>query len=746
MSQSICKTCGKSRPENKRAGSFSSFLFQELRCSCPGSASAKSPAQIARNTTATRVAQRRQFTNSRLKRKTSTGNSSSADCDQTVFQRGDIIGGFAVKDEIGFGGMGIVYLVEHPGLHRQFALKVLAPELVNEQSWLRFQGEAKTMASLNHRTFVKVFDLGIHARAVPFYSMDYLQGRTLETILVEDGPLPLKETLDVFIEVLDGLAYAHRNGIIHRDIKPGNIMLCTTDGVQQVKILDFGISKFIGADASKIQSLTAAGDIFGSPYYMSPEQCSGETVDSRSDIYSLGCSLFEVLSGFVPFEGKNSVETVTMHQEDEPPKLSQVVPEIDLPPSIDLVISKCLAKKPQNRYQSAKELSIDLLRLKEGKNLLAYSDSSLASESEVLSSKKMVIVSALAVAVALSLTIAIALAVQSSAVKGIAHKTPKPATILPSNSTTIDNTEIFESRIAAQETTISVQKTADIKKLLTTRTEPYSNTAIVNGRKVTVFNFPNTFSIGHLGYSDPNTNKWSRTDAQGVVVTTFNTRVHINGDDELQLFPSLLKYFRPDQLDWVRLDYSPVKPSEFLPLLLKQKCLFGLELKHTNLTDSDLLLLEKLPSLNSLDAGNTLVTGKALAKCNFLTKLKSLHVSCLKDARPTILALVKVNRIEEIDLNKVKLTHEDYSLIARLTKLRSLSLKESLLEDSDLETLSSLPNLEVLYLDGDFKLTSAATKSLMKFKALKRLNPPDQIEDRVNEKTLRQALPGIQII
>lgn len=639
-----------------------------------------------------------------------------------------------------------MYLVEHPGLHRQFALKVLAPELVNEQSWLRFQGEAKTMASLNHRTFVKVFDLGIHARAVPFYSMDYLQGRTLETILVEDGPLPLKETLDVFIEVLDGLAYAHRNGIIHRDIKPGNIMLCTTDGVQHVKILDFGISKFIGADTSKIQSLTAAGDIFGSPYYMSPEQCSGETVDSRSDIYSIGCSLFEVLSGFVPFEGKNSVETVTMHQEDEPPKLSQVVPELDLPPSIDLVISKCLAKTPQDRYQSAKELSIDLLRVKEGKNLLAYSDSYSASESETPSSNKMVFVSGLALTVILSLTTAIALLVQSSAVKSSAQKTPKPATILPSNSSTIENAEVFETEIATRETTLSAQKIAAIKKFLATRTEPYSSTAIVNGKKVTVFNFPTAFSVGLLSYKDANTDKWSKVQAQGVVVANFNNRVHVNGDDELELFPSLLKYFRPNEVDWVRLNYSPVSPSEFLPLLLKQQCLFGLELKHSDLNDSDLSQLEKLPSLNSLDIGDTHVTGKALAKCNFLSRLKSLHASGLKDARPTLLALVKVNQIEEIDLNKVKLSHEDYSLIARLTNLRSLSLKESPIEDADLETLSSLPNLKDLYLDGDDKLTSAATKALVKFKALKRLRPPDQIEDRLNEKTLRQALPGFHLI
>jgi serine/threonine-protein kinase len=132
-----------------------------------------------------------------------------------------------VENQIGLGGMGVVYLVQHTALNKQFALKVLAPDLVNEQNWLRFQAEAKTMASLSHRTFVKVYDLGIHAKAVPFYSMDYLKGRSLETIVIEDGPFQLEQALDIFLEVLDGLAYAHRHNIIHRDIKPANIMLCT---------------------------------------------------------------------------------------------------------------------------------------------------------------------------------------------------------------------------------------------------------------------------------------------------------------------------------------------------------------------------------------------------------------------------------------------------------------------------------------------------------------------------------------
>lgn len=324
---------------------------------------------VRHSPTAVRVLQRKEFTEGLLKR----SSAPSAEVDAT-FPLGTIIGGtYKIIKLLGIGGMGAVYLVEHTTLNKRYALKVLAPELVNEQNWLRFQAEAKTVASLNHATFVKVYDLGIHGGLAPFYSMDYLPGRTLEQILADDGPLEFSLAIDVLLEVLDGLAYAHRNGVIHRDLKPGNIMIDADKKVESVKVLDFGISKLIGPDFTAKQSLTAAGEIFGSPFYMSPEQCTGGVVDARSDIYSIGCTLFELITGFVPFEGSSSIETILMHEEQEVPSLFEVAPDGKFPPSLDVVLAKALAKSPQDRYQSAKELAIDLTRIREGKDLLAYS-------------------------------------------------------------------------------------------------------------------------------------------------------------------------------------------------------------------------------------------------------------------------------------------------------------------------------------------------------------------------------------
>lgn len=289
---------------------------------------------------------------------------------------GNIIGGnYRLVEKIGQGGMGLVFRASHVVIDSEYALKVLAPEQVNESSWLRFQSEARTMAALSHPTFVKVYDLGVHEGRLPFYTMDLLKGVSLESLVILKGSLPLKITVAIFLKILDGLAYAHRNGIVHRDLKPSNIMLCgklsTKADKLVVKILDFGIAKATGKDSYVRQSLTLKGDILGSPAYMSPEQCLGKDADIRSDIYSVGCCLFETLTGFVPFDGQSAAEIISLRLQSDAPQLSDMV-DREFPESLEYVVAKCLARSPEERYQSAKELAIDLARVGEGRDLKRY--------------------------------------------------------------------------------------------------------------------------------------------------------------------------------------------------------------------------------------------------------------------------------------------------------------------------------------------------------------------------------------
>ena len=298
-------------------------------------------------------------------------------CEESL-REGSIIGGnYQVIEKIGQGGMGLVLRVAHKNIGTHYALKVLSPELISNETWLRFQSEARIMGALSHPTFVKVYDLGLHNNVLPFYSMDLLQGVSLESEIIERGFLSLHDTITIFMQVLEGLAYAHGHGVIHRDLKPSNIMLCCRDGVVngaqlQVKILDFGIAKSGNKQSYDSQALTRVGDIFGSPCYMSPEQAMGEKVDARSDIYSIGCSIFETLTGYVPFDGGSSGEICQMHLSDEPPSLSEMMVDPSFPPSIELVVRKCLAKRPSDRYQTVRELALDLQRIRDGKDVFSY--------------------------------------------------------------------------------------------------------------------------------------------------------------------------------------------------------------------------------------------------------------------------------------------------------------------------------------------------------------------------------------
>lgn len=230
----------------------------------------KPSAALHRTQTGVRAAQRRQFTES-LKNKQ---HGSSVVAANTNLVAGDVVGGvFAVLSLIGEGGMGSVYLVEHQSLRKQFALKIMRSESVNNESWQRFKSEAQTII-LYYFTFVKVYDLGVHENALPYYSMDYLNGRSLEEVLIDDGPLAEVDAIDIYLELLDGLAYAHRNGIVHRDSKPANIMLCSIDGARVVKILDFGISKLTDSTAGKVTAAHCCWRCFRQPFlYESRTMC-----------------------------------------------------------------------------------------------------------------------------------------------------------------------------------------------------------------------------------------------------------------------------------------------------------------------------------------------------------------------------------------------------------------------------------------------------------------------------------------
>jgi serine/threonine-protein kinase len=263
---------------------------------------------------------------------------------------------FDIIDIIGKGGMGVVYLAKHQVLDRMVAIKMLQAELTQDDSSVkRFQQEAKAASHLNHPHLISLYDFGVTPppENQPFLVMEYLEGKSLLDVLREEGPMEPKRAVKIFSEAADGLHHAHTVGILHRDLKPSNILLINHQGDRDfVKIVDFGLAKLMPWSGKESQHLTKTGEVFGSPIYMSPEQCMGKELRPTSDIYSLGITLFECLTGKPPFRGANSIQTASKHMSDPPPSFREVRPDLPLPEGLEKVVMKCLAKNTQDRFQN----------------------------------------------------------------------------------------------------------------------------------------------------------------------------------------------------------------------------------------------------------------------------------------------------------------------------------------------------------------------------------------------------------
>jgi beta-lactam-binding protein with PASTA domain/predicted Ser/Thr protein kinase len=273
-------------------------------------------------------------------------------------------GRYEVHRRLGRGGMAEVFLARDQLLDRPVAMKVLFPEFATDPAFVeRFRREATAAANLNHPNIVGVYDWG-EADGTYFIVMEYVDGRTLSEILRTEGPLHPDRVADVGADVAAALGFAHRNGVVHRDVKPGNVLVTPTG---QVKVADFGIARAITANAD--ENLTQAGTVMGTATYFSPEQARGDAVDPRSDIYSLGCVLYELLVGKPPFSGETPVAIAYKHVQESPVPPRQLNAEI--PAAIEAIVLKCLAKNPANRYPSAEDLRADLRRFREGGGVLA---------------------------------------------------------------------------------------------------------------------------------------------------------------------------------------------------------------------------------------------------------------------------------------------------------------------------------------------------------------------------------------
>ena len=273
---------------------------------------------------------------------------------------------YELGDTLGYGGMSEVHRGLDKRLGRDVAVKVLRADLARDpQFQMRFRREAQNAAALNHPAIVAIYDTGeveSDFGPLPYIVMEYVEGQTLREIVKTSGPMSQQRVIEVMADVCAALDFSHKHNIIHRDVKPANIMINRSGAV---KVMDFGIARALGEG----QNMTQTAAVIGTAQYLSPEQARGEAVDARSDVYAAGCVLFELLTGEPPFTGDTPVAVAYQHVREEPRSPSEVNPEVT--PALDAIVLKALSKNPVNRYQSAAEMRADLVRVRSGQQPLA---------------------------------------------------------------------------------------------------------------------------------------------------------------------------------------------------------------------------------------------------------------------------------------------------------------------------------------------------------------------------------------
>jgi eukaryotic-like serine/threonine-protein kinase len=272
-------------------------------------------------------------------------------------------GEYRIVERIGVGGMGSVYKAEQPSMNRLVAIKVLHPRFASREDLVsRFRREARAMSQLSHPNTARVYKFGQLPDGAAYFVMDYMEGKNLAHVVRAEGPMEVERAINIMIQVCGALDEAHRAGIIHRDLKPENIFLTQQGGTSDFpKVLDFGLAKVSEKQMGRgSMMLTQQGMVFGTPEFMSPEQTQGETLDRRSDIYSLGLILYELLTGKLPFDAEKPIDIMRAHVQDTAIPLNQRVAGKRFSSDLEKAIAKALEKKRDDRYATAVDFALAL--------------------------------------------------------------------------------------------------------------------------------------------------------------------------------------------------------------------------------------------------------------------------------------------------------------------------------------------------------------------------------------------------
>jgi serine/threonine protein kinase len=651
---------------------------------------------------------------------------------------GDIVGGaYILKSLLGQGGMGYVFLAEHNIIKKDYALKIIRPDKMDDFSWQRFEIEGRAIAKLDHPNIVKIYNMGIDQGNCPFYVMELLGGRALSDYIDHDDGLTFAQCLDIFRQVAEGLACAHKKGIVHRDVKPANIIVLKEENDEdgfQAKVVDFGLAKVINPVAG--QAITAKGQIFGSPYYMSPEQCQGQAVDHRSDIYSLGCALFESIAGEPPFVGVNAMQTLMMHTEAAMPKLADRFSE-EPAIAVDSLIAKMTAKEPQDRYQSMDEVTAALGRLQKRTPLLsinlAEGDNSARAAGESYSS----------------------LVQSSSLISRVGSKWLLAGSILVVFSLLAGGAYFYTTSIKAKPATAGPP--SDMVSLLNFGPIK-SHTLGATGYKEIVFPPIAIGFVGGLGDDKPrpavgpvrvkDSGPVSLSVDENEVPLIFESPQVFEqiGKDEFQILylkakSSLVKITGIDghgpALDFSalprseRIAYSQKQLISILKIVSSWPSLVNLTLDGFTENERVFQLLDGMPQLRALTLKRTSLSMKELMQFQFLNRLTTFSIEEPVDSfiDPLLFRLSQSGELTGIELDSVDFLPESLGQLKRCPKLTTLILNKTDISDEVIKVISQWKNLSTFRSEGK-RLSESQIAALAKCKNLRVVLSPRNYSDQ----------------
>jgi serine/threonine protein kinase len=592
---------------------------------------------------------------------------------------------------------------------------------------------------LDHPNLIRVFEFGLLPGGQPFFLMEIVDGPTLADEIKKLGSLDLERALKIFINVAFAIQYAHDHKVVHRDLKPSNIMLAKPLYAHEqeiVKVVDFGIAKLTGVDEFNQQTLTKTGEIFGSPFYMSPEQCMGIAVDHRSDLYSLGCVFYETLTGAPPFIGDSALSTMMKHQSDSHLSLKEASLGRQFSEDMENIISKLLEKDPDNRYQNANALAEDLIALEKSmkgeetaavKATLSSAAHKLEKEKKKISSgsNTYVMISVIACAFVCGLAMCyFILKLQSSAPAARVKMLPQSFPLDDYGSNSMQKSSNQPASPSSAQTTIQPWST---------KTGQYLE-----------FHFPENDSLGQIEFKNGSQKK-----ARGVVQVPLGQPFGLSVSSHLVQNPQLLDGFRPDEISVLDLVGSKRVNPDFYSHMKRLTGLQILNLSGTDFGNSELDSLDGMTKLRYLNLATTRVSCRSLLQSPILKQLNCLDVTGLYDGDVLGQEISTFANLRQLMMAGSEVKTEDLRNLAKSKSIKILCLAQNYIVDSDLANLLPLKTLEWIDLSRT-KVTPECGKYLAQMPNLKTVEIGQMFHGDASKSSfigyMRQRKPGVKLI